>query len=120
MDTHANIAIEWESSAYYLQYLPSREQVNTSMNFPIGVILFFQDVENHPSVKPPRSWNNTGSNIDDPTMLITLEDCLQSFINWENLDSKEMFNCKRCKQLQPAEKKLDIWKLPPCLVSEFP
>lgn len=81
---------------------------------------FFQDVENHSSVKPPRSWNNTGSNIDDPTMLITLEDCLQSFINWENLDSKEMFNCKRCKQLQPAEKKLDIWKLPPCLVSECP
>jgi ubiquitin C-terminal hydrolase len=51
--------------------------------------------------------------------VITLEDCLQSFINWENLDNKEMFNCKRCKQLQPADKKLDIWKLPPSLVREF-
>lgn len=75
-------------------------------------------MENHPSVKPSRSWtNNPSSAVDDPTMIITLEDCLQSFINWENLDNKEMFHCKRCKQLQPAEKKLDIWKLPPCLVS---
>lgn len=41
LDTHANIAIEWESSAYYLQYLPSREQVNTLMNDPIGLIRFF-------------------------------------------------------------------------------
>ncbi len=55
-------------------------------------------------------------NTDDPAAIITLEDCIQSFINWENLDNKEMFNCKRCKQLQPADKKLDIWKLPPCLV----
>ena len=51
--------------------------------------------------------------------MITLDDCLQSFINWENLDNKEMFNCKRCKKLQPADKKLDIWKLPPCLVRQL-
>jgi ubiquitin C-terminal hydrolase len=30
-----------------------------------------------------------------------------------------MFNCKRCKKLQSADKKLDIWKLPPCLVRKF-
>jgi ubiquitin C-terminal hydrolase len=76
-------------------------------------------VEIHSSVKLARSWSNNGSNSDDPLSMITLEDCLQSFINWENLDNKEMFNCKRCKQLQPADKKLDIWKLPPCLVREL-
>jgi ubiquitin C-terminal hydrolase len=75
------------------------------------VVCFLKDVEIHSSVKVSRS--------DDPTAIITLEDCLQSFINWENLDNKEMFNCKRCKQLQPADKKLDIWKLPPCLVRQY-
>ena len=56
------------------------------------------------------------SSNDESSAVITLEDCLQSFINWENLDNKELFNCKRCKKSQPADKKLDIWKLPPCLV----
>jgi len=90
-----HIAIEWEASAYFLQYLPSREQ----------------DVEIHSSIISSRQSNN-----DDTSSMITLEDCLQSFISWENLDNKEMFQCKRCKQLQPADKKLDLWKLPPCLI----
>ncbi|CAF1053304.1 unnamed protein product [Adineta steineri] len=97
--TNGNIAIEWESSAYFLRYLSGHEQ----------------DVEIHSSVKSCRLGNNIESNNDEPSSAVTLEDCLQSFINWENLDNKEMFSCKRCKQLQPADKKLDIWKLPPCL-----
>ncbi|CAF1168615.1 unnamed protein product [Adineta steineri] len=98
--TNGNIAIEWESSAYFLRYLSGHEQ----------------DVEIHSSVKSCRLGNNIESNNDEPSSAVTLEDCLQSFINWENLDNKEMFSCKRCKQLQPADKKLDIWKLPPCLI----
>ncbi|CAF1339296.1 unnamed protein product [Rotaria sordida] len=98
--TRGNIAIEWESSAYYLRYLSGREQ----------------DVEIHSSVKIVRTINNNDTNNDEQSSIITLEDCLQTFINWENLDNKEMFNCKRCKKLQPADKKLDIWKLPPCLI----
>ncbi|UJR27426.1 hypothetical protein I4U23_008715 [Adineta vaga] len=94
-----NLAIEWESSAYYLRYLSNREQ----------------DVEIYPSVKPTRTSNND-YNTDDPYSIVRLEDCLESFIKWENLDNKEMFSCKRCKKLQPADKKLDIWKLPPCLI----
>ncbi|CAF0809558.1 unnamed protein product [Adineta steineri] len=97
--TDGNIAIEWESSAYYLQYLSSREL----------------DVEIHPSVKLARSWNNDGT-TDESSSIVRLEDCLESFIKWENLDNKEMFNCKRCQKLQPADKKLDLWKLPPCLI----
>jgi len=73
-------------------------------------------MEIHPSVKLARSWNNNDSNSDDLSSMVQLEDCLESFIKWENLDNKEMFNCKKCKKLQPADKKLDIWKLPPCLV----
>ncbi|CAF3315764.1 unnamed protein product [Rotaria socialis] len=95
-----NIAIEWESSAYYLCYLSNREQ----------------DVEIHPSVKSSRSPNNDSMNLDDLSSIVRLEDCLESFIKWENLDHKEMFNCKTCQKLQPADKKLDIWKLPPCLI----
>ena len=70
-------------------------------------------MEVHSSVISSRT-----STCDDPSSMVTLEDCLQAFIGWENLDNNEMFNCKRCKQLQPADKKLDIWKLPPCLVRE--
>ncbi len=72
-------------------------------------------MEIHSSVKLARSWTND-TNADDLSSIVRLEDCLESFIKWENLDNKEMFNCKRCKKLQPADKKLDIWKLPPCLV----
>lgn len=54
--------------------------------------------------------------MDSLSSPVQLEDCLESFIKWENLDHKEMFNCKKCQNLQPADKKLDIWKLPPCLV----
>ncbi|CAF4722565.1 unnamed protein product [Rotaria sp. Silwood1] len=98
-NTGDSIAIEWESAAYYLRYLSNREQ----------------DVEIHSSVKLTRSLNND-SNPDELSSIVRLEDCLESFIKWENLDQKEMFNCKICKKLQPADKKLDIWKLPPCLI----
>ncbi|CAF0759373.1 unnamed protein product [Adineta ricciae] len=97
--TDGNLAIEWESSAYYLRYLSNREQ----------------DIEIYPSVTQIRSATNSFI-PDDPTSTVRLEDCLESFIKWENLENKEMFNCKRCKKLQPADKKLDIWKLPPCLI----
>jgi ubiquitin C-terminal hydrolase len=76
-------------------------------------------VDIHSSVHLARTTNRSDSTGDDPVAKVQLEDCLQSFTSWENLDQKEMFHCKRCKQLQPADKKLDIWKLPPCLVSEY-
>ena len=76
----------------------------------------FQEVQIDPSWKLARSGNNGESNMDDFSSVVQLEDCLESFIKWENLDQKELFNCKKCQELQPAAKKLDIWKLPPCLV----
>jgi len=93
------IVIEWESSAYFLRYLSNREQ----------------DFEFHSSHREARSTVDE-TNMNDPSTIVRLEDCLESFIRWENLDNKEMFNCKACKQLKPATKKLDIWKLPPCLI----
>lgn len=69
----------------------------------------------HSSYREVRSTGDD-ANVNDPSTSVRLEDCLESFIRWENLDNKEMFNCKACKQLKPATKKLDIWKLPPCLV----
>ena len=69
----------------------------------------------HSSYRAVRSIGDD-ANVNDPSTAVRLEDCLESFIRWENLDNKEMFNCKACKQLKPATKKLDIWKLPPCLV----
>lgn len=75
-------------------------------------------MEIHSSVKLSRSNYNDYA-YDDPSNVVRLEHCLESFIQAEDLDQKELFNCKRCRQMQPAQKKLDIWKLPPFLVNQF-
>lgn len=117
------IVIEWESSAYFLRYLSNREQVRIQIIWTKKRLIFivhsfcfsFKDFEFHSSHREARSTVDE-TNVNDPSTIVRLEDCLESFIRWENLDNKEMFNCKACKQLKPATKKLDIWKLPPCLV----
>ena len=46
---------------------------------------------------------------------ISLGDCLDAFCSEETLD----YSCEKCKQVQRASKKLQIWRLPPILVSIF-
>lgn len=43
---------------------------------------------------------------------ISLQHCLQAFTAQETLD----YSCQHCKKLQPAAKKLQIWRLPPILI----
>jgi len=45
---------------------------------------------------------------------ITLEKCLEAFTHDEELGEK--YQCSACQQMQPAAKKLQIWKFPPVLV----
>lgn len=48
---------------------------------------------------------------------IDLDYCLKAFTSEEKLETK--YHCSNCKDKQPATKKLQIWRLPPVLVSIF-
>lgn len=44
---------------------------------------------------------------------IALSDCLEAFCSEETLE----YSCDKCRKVQQAAKKLQIWRLPPILVS---
>ena len=46
---------------------------------------------------------------------IALADCLEAFCSEETLE----YSCDKCKKIQQAAKKLQIWRLPPILVCFF-
>ena len=48
---------------------------------------------------------------------ISLDDCLRAFTKEEELGEEDFYYCSKCKQHRLAAKKLDIWRLPPILVS---
>ncbi|KAH7854956.1 hypothetical protein Vadar_019578 [Vaccinium darrowii] len=47
---------------------------------------------------------------------ITLDQCLQTYLQEEILGQKDEWNCPNCKTDQPANKKLDLWRLPEILI----
>lgn len=47
---------------------------------------------------------------------VDLNHCLRAFTSEEKLE--EWYHCSHCKGKKPATKKLQIWKLPPILVSK--
>ena len=48
---------------------------------------------------------------------INLDTCLHAFTTEEELGEDELYYCSKCKKHCLASKKLDIWRLPPILVS---
>ena len=49
----------------------------------------------------------------------TLHSCLENFSKAVVLDEQNQWYCPTCKEFVCAEKKMDIWKLPRCLVVQF-
>uniref|UniRef100_H2ZLN2 ubiquitinyl hydrolase 1 n=1 Tax=Ciona savignyi TaxID=51511 RepID=H2ZLN2_CIOSA len=47
---------------------------------------------------------------------IDLKQCLRAFTTEEELGKDELYHCGKCKTMQLAKKKLDIWRLPPTLI----
>lgn len=86
------LAIDWDASALHLRYQSTQEK------------LFAE----HESVAIFRKLS---------TEPVDLDHCLRAFTSEEKLD--EPFHCSQCKSKQPATKKLQLWKLPPILVSLF-
>ncbi|MEQ2197186.1 hypothetical protein XENOCAPTIV_025038, partial [Xenoophorus captivus] len=48
----------------------------------------------------------------------SLDSCLKAFTSEEELGEDELYYCSKCKTHRLATKKLDLWRLPPILVSE--
>jgi ubiquitin C-terminal hydrolase len=48
---------------------------------------------------------------------IDLDYCLEAFTKEEHLGEDEKYYCSKCREHQLASKKLQIWRLPPILVS---
>ena len=67
-----------------------------------------QYYEEHESVEESRRLQ---------TEPIDLDTCLHAFTKEEELGEDELYNCSFCKKEVLATKKLDIWRLPPVLVS---
>ncbi|XP_019769567.1 ubiquitin carboxyl-terminal hydrolase 32-like isoform X1 [Dendroctonus ponderosae] len=84
-----HIAIDWDPTALHLRYQTSREKLWTEDE----------------SVARCRKLH---------TEPIDLDYCLKAFTSEENLQEK--YHCSRCKDKQPATKKLQIWRLPPILI----
>ncbi|XP_060533981.1 ubiquitin carboxyl-terminal hydrolase 32 isoform X2 [Cylas formicarius] len=83
------IAIDWDPTALHLRYQSSREKLWTE----------------HESVAICRKLH---------TEPIDLDYCLRAFTSEERLEAK--YHCSSCNNLQPATKKLQIWRLPPILI----
>lgn len=70
--------------------------------FPISLKLWLE----HDSIATCRTMH---------TEPIDLDYCLRAFTSEERLE--ERYHCSNCNDKQPATKKLQIWRLPPILVS---
>lgn len=84
------VAIDWDPTALHLRYQSTRER---------------QWVE-HESVSQCRKLH---------TEPVDLDHCLRAFTSEESLETR--YHCSTCNDKQPATKKLQIWRLPPVLVS---
>ncbi|XP_027228164.1 ubiquitin carboxyl-terminal hydrolase 32 isoform X2 [Penaeus vannamei] len=83
----AFLAIDWDPTALHLRYQTVLEKV----------------VLEHASVEEMRRKHV------EP---IALSDCLEAFCSEETLE----YSCDKCKKVQQAAKKLQIWRLPPILI----
>lgn len=54
--------------------------------------------------------------IIQETRVLTLESCLNGFIEEEKLSAHDSWYCPKCKQHQQANKKIDIWNTPKILI----
>ena len=117
----AFIAVDWEPTALHLRYQTSQERVSFRSIVCYNIVFpkatneaivichdFFQTYKEHMSVEESRRLQ---------TEPIDLDACLKSFTREEELGEDELYYCSKCKKHRLAAKKLEIWKLPPVLVS---
>ncbi|KAG1684339.1 Ubiquitin carboxyl-terminal hydrolase 32 [Nymphon striatum] len=87
----SHIAIDWDPTALHLRYQTAQEKL-------------FID---HESVEKACKLQ---------TEPIDLNRCLEAFTKEEELGENEKYYCSKCETHQVAQKKLQMWRLPPILI----
>nr|CAD7409818.1 unnamed protein product [Timema poppensis] len=87
----SHLAVDWDPTALHLRYQTSQERV------------FIE----HESVALTRQQQSEPINLDY---------CLEAFTKEEHLGEDEKYYCSKCREHQVANKKLQIWRLPPILI----
>lgn len=102
-----HIAIDWDPTALHLRYQTSQESVSfyITLFLPKFQLNIFKEHE------------CVGESQCSHTEPISLESCLAAFTKEEHLSEAEKYYCSACQDHQLASKKLQIWRLPPILVS---
>nr|XP_023674687.1 ubiquitin carboxyl-terminal hydrolase 3 isoform X1 [Paramormyrops kingsleyae] len=67
------------------------------------------------SLDIPSQFRNKRTKNQDSGPVCTLQDCLRSFTDLEELDETELYMCHKCKKRQKSTKKFWIQKLPKVL-----
>ena len=110
------IAIDWDPTALHLRYQSTLERVRRlaltvfiycCVIFNVRFFFFFVQLwVDHDTVAICRK---------EQIEPVDLNHCLKAFTSEEKLE--QWYHCSHCKGKKPATKKLQIWKLPPILVS---
>ncbi|CAF0984223.1 unnamed protein product [Adineta steineri] len=90
---------------------------------------WFTDNKNEAPLRviPSKHRNGINGLIEDDSVLdsscgdqeITLQQCLQMFIEPEVLGPDDKWYCPHCKEHMQAEKKMSVWRLPPILIIQL-
>ena len=92
-------------------FIPTK--LSLAVGFPAEVVMDYLDkdqmerVEVHESLS--RRDMTTKKSID-------LQDCLNKFVEREQLGTEDLWYCSKCKQRLQAYKKMDIWSVPDVLI----
>lgn len=106
-----HIAIDWDPTALHLRYQTSQESVSYKFFFFFQILIF--------QGKQFKEHECVGESQCSHTEPISLESCLAAFTKEEHLSEAEKYYCSACQDHQLASKKLQIWRLPPILVSHL-
>ena len=86
------VAIDWDPTALHLRYQTTQE---------------FETIEHSSVAQALRRQAES----------VSLNSCLDTFTKEEELGEDEKYYCAKCGNHQLASKKMQIWRLPPVLVS---
>ncbi len=107
------LAIDWDQTALHLRYHTAQERVR----YGYFVYRYLSTYCIRSLIQAYKSDSSVAASVRAASEPITLHKCLEAFTRQEELGPDEKYYCSSCKTHQLASKKLQIWKLPPILVS---
>lgn len=112
---------ENESKLIQLKDEDTIEGILDSLNNGYSLKMFIYEKKKFSNVEKIGEINTASKNPLDYNKKekisgISLDDCIESFIKKEKLERRNEWLCKKCKKLQNASKKMEIFYLPKLLI----